>query len=197
MGWGNAVNADVAAVRANDVLLSPCGVDCRTLTGGCDFPNECAAVGYSPGQVEEALLERLLPLRDCLGVKTITAFQGELDEEGWDRLRRGFPAILLVYAGSPAFELSGRRLEEHMEFEVYVMDKSYRTKLTGQRFGRPENDAGHPGTYALLSAVRARLLGTAPLPDMGSCLPLTVNGFTQDGTSVYRLRIATRQHLTL
>ncbi|MEG1610880.1 MAG: phage protein Gp37, partial [Bilophila sp.] len=172
-------------------------VDCRLLADGCAVPQDCTTSGCSPGQVEDAILERLRPLQQCLGVKTVTAFQGALDAEGWDRLRRGFPAILVVYAGSPAFVTSGKRLEERMEFEVYVMDKSYRAKGTGQQFGRPEADGGHPGTYALLSAVRARLLGVAPLTQMGPCLPLSVNGFTQDNASVYRLRLSTTQHIIL
>mgnify|MGYP002237944152 FL=1 len=60
-----------------------------------------------------------------------------------------------------------------MEFEVYVMDKSYRSAANGQK---PE--PGHPGTYALLAAARERLLGVPPLPGMGPCLrPLSKGSF--------------------
>ena len=68
--------------------------------------------------VEDAILERLQPLREALGAKTVEAFQGQPDKDTWARLRRGFPAVLVLYAGSPAFTPSGRRLEERMEFEV-------------------------------------------------------------------------------
>ena len=98
-------------------------------------------------EVEDAILELLQPLRETPGAKTVAAFQGQPDKDTWARLRRGFPAVLVLYAGSPAFTPSGRRLEERMEFEVYVMDKSYRSAANGQK---PE--PGHPGTYALLAA---------------------------------------------
>ena len=84
-------------------------------------------------EVEDAILERLQPLREALGAKTVEAFQGQPDKDTWARLRRGFPAVLVLYAGSPAFTPSGRRLEERMEFEVYVMDKSYRSAANGQK----------------------------------------------------------------
>ena len=73
-------------------------------------------------EVEDAILERLQPLRETPGAKTVAAFQGQPDKGTWARLRRGFPAVLVLYAGSPVFTPSGRRLEERMEFEVYVMD---------------------------------------------------------------------------
>ena len=100
-------------------------------------------------EVEDAILELLQPLRETPGAKTVAAFQGQPDKDTWARLRRGFPAVLVLYVGSPAFTPSGRRLEERMEFEVYVMDKSYRSAANGQK---PE--PGHPGTYALLAAAR-------------------------------------------
>ena len=84
-------------------------------------------------EVEDAILELLQPLRETPGAKTVAAFQGQPDKDTWARLRRGFPAVLVLYAGSPAFMPSGRRLEERMEFEVYVMDKSYRSAANGQK----------------------------------------------------------------
>lgn len=146
----------------------------------------------SPLEVEDALLALMEPLRDTLGVRTLQAFQGEPDAEAWARLRRGFPAVLALYAGSPEFTPSGRRLEERMHFEIYVMDRSYRAAATGQK---PES--GHPGTYALLGAVRECLLGVAPLPGMGPCLPLSVRGFVLDGASVYRMTVSTTHNVIL
>ncbi len=102
-------------------------------------------------EVEDAILELLQPLRETPGAKTLAAFQGQPDKDTWARLRRGFPAVLVLYAGSPAFTPSGRRLEERMEFEVYVMDKSYRSAANGQK---PE-----PGT-----------------PEPMRCLPRPGNG---------------------
>ena len=75
-------------------------------------------------EVEDAILGLLEPLKETPGAKTVAAFQGQPGKDTWARLRRGFPAVLVLYAGSPAFTPSGRRLEERMEFEVYVMDKS-------------------------------------------------------------------------
>ena len=91
-------------------------------------------------EVEDAILELLQPLRETPGAKTVAAFQGQPDKDTWARLRRGFPAVLVLYAGSPAFMPSGRRLEERMEFEVYVMDKSYRSAANGQK---PEPGPGN------------------------------------------------------
>lgn len=79
-----------------------------------------------------------------------------------------------------------------MIFEIYVMDKSYRSSTNGQK---PE--PGHPGTYALLTAARERLLGVAPLPGMGPCLPLLVKGFVLDGASVYRMTLSTLHNIAL
>ena len=76
-------------------------------------------------EVEDAILGLLEPLKETPGAKTIAAFQGQPGKDTWARLRRGFPAVLVLYAGSPAFTPSGRRLEERMEFEVYVMDNVY------------------------------------------------------------------------
>lgn len=87
-------------------------------------------------EVEDAILELLQPLRETPGAKTLAAFQGQPDKDTWARLRRGFPAVLVLYAGSPAFMPSGRRLEERMEFEVYVMDKSYRSAQTAKSRNR-------------------------------------------------------------
>ncbi len=143
-------------------------------------------------EVEDALLERLRPLGETLGVKTVAAFQGQPDKDAWARLRRGFPAVLVLYAGSPEFTPSGRRLEERMEFEVFVMDKSYRMATTGQK---PE--PGHPGTYVLLAAVRERLIGVPPLPGMGQCLPTSIRGMVLDGASVYRMTVSTTHNITL
>ena len=135
-------------------------------------------------EVEDAILELLQPLRETPGAKTVAAFQGQPDKDTWARLRRGFPAVLVLYAVSPAFTPSGRRLEERMEFEVYVMD--------GQK---PE--PGHPGTYALLAAARERLLGVPPLPGMGPCLPSSIQGFVLDGASVYRMTVSTIHNIAL
>ncbi|WP_418217313.1 phage protein Gp37 [Bilophila wadsworthia] len=146
----------------------------------------------TPMEVEDAILELLQPLRETPGAKTLAAFQGQPDKDTWARLRRGFPAVLVLYAGSPAFTPSGRRLEERMEFEVYVMDKSYRSAANGQK---PE--PGHPGTYALLAAVRERLLGVPPLPGMGPCLPSSIQGFVLDGASVYRMTVSTIHNIAL
>ena len=143
-------------------------------------------------EVEDAILELLQPLRETPGAKTVAAFQGQPDKDTWARLRRGFPAVLVLYAGSPAFMPSGRRLEERMEFEVYVMDKSYRSAANGQK---PE--PGHPGTYALLAAARERLLGVPPLPGMGPCLPSSIQGFVLDGVSVYRMTVSTIHNIAL
>lgn len=142
--------------------------------------------------VEDAILERLQPLRDTPGAKTVTSFQGQPDKDAWARLRRGLPAVLVLYAGSPSFTPSGRRLEERMEFEVYVMDKSYRSETTGQK---PE--PGHPGTYALLAAARERLIGVPPLPGMGPCLPSAVRGFVLEGASVYRMTVSTTHNIAI
>ena len=143
--------------------------------------------------VEDAILERLQPLREALGAKTVEAFQGQPDKDTWARLRRGFPAVLVLYAGSPAFTPSGRRLEERMEFEVYVMDKSYRSAANGQK---PE--PGHPGTYALLAAARVQPDGgVPPLPGMGPCLPSAIQGFVLDGASVYRMTVSTIHNIAL
>ena len=129
-------------------------------------------------EVEDAILERLQPLRETPGAKTVAAFQGQPDKGTWARLRRGFPAVLVLYAGSPVFTPSGRRLEERMEFEVYVMDKSYRSAANGQK---PE--PGH--------------LGVPPLPGMGPCLPSAVQGFVLDGASVYRMTVSTIHNIAL
>ena len=134
-------------------------------------------------EVEDAILELLQPLRETPGAKTLAAFQGQPDKDTWARLRRGFPAVLVLYAGSPAFTSSGRRLEERMEFEVYVMDKSYRSAANG--------------TYALLAAARERLLGVPPLPGMGPCLPSSIQGFVLDGASVYRMTVSTIHNIAL
>ena len=142
--------------------------------------------------VEDAILGLLEPLKEAPGAKTVSAFQGQPDKDTWARLRRGFPAVLVLYAGSPAFTPSGRRLEERMEFEVYVMDKSYRSAANGQK---PE--PGHPGTYALLAAARERLLGVPPLPGMGPCLPSAIRGFVLDGASVYRMTVSTAHNISL
>ena len=74
-----------------------------------------------------------------------------------------------------------------MEFEVYVMDKSYRSAANGQK---PE--PGHPGTYALLAAARE-----PPLPGMGPCLPSSIQGFVLDGASVYRMTVSTIHNIAL
>lgn len=79
-----------------------------------------------------------------------------------------------------------------MVFEIYVMDKSYRSETSGQK---PE--PGHPGTYALLAAARERLLGVPPLPGMGPCLPASVKGFVLDGASVYRMTLSTTCNIVL
>lgn len=146
----------------------------------------------TPMDVEDAILALLRPLEEGLGVKTVAAFQGQPGREAWARLRRGVPAILVLYAGSPEFTPSGHRLEERMAFEIYVMDKSYRTETTGQK---PE--PGHPGTYALLAAARERLLGIPPLPGMGPCLPTAVQGMVRDGASVYRMTVSTTHNIIL
>ena len=126
-------------------------------------------------EVEDAILELLQPLRETPGAKTVAAFQGQPDKDTWARLRRGFPAVLVLYAGSPAFMPSGRRLEERMEFEVYVMDKSYRSAANGQK---PE--PGHPGTYALLAAARER----RPFRAWGrACRPLSKGSFWMEPAS--------------
>ena len=82
--------------------------------------------------------------------------------------------------------------EERMEFEVYVMDKSYRSAANGQK---PE--PGHPGTYALLAAARERILGVPPLPGMGPCLPSSIQGFVLDGASVYHMTVSTIHYIAL
>ena len=174
---------DVADGKAGIPGLPPAGTE----TPG--------AVLLEPGtrpEVEDAILELLQPLRETPGAKTVAAFQGQPDKDTWARLRRGFPAVLVLYAGSPAFTPSGRRLEERMEFEVYVMDKSYRSAANGQK---PE--PGHPGTYALLAAARERLLGVPPLPGMGPCLPSSIQGFVLDGASVYRMTVSTIHNIAL
>ena len=143
-------------------------------------------------EAEDAILGLLEPLKETPGAKTVAAFQGQPGKDTWARLRRGFPAVLVLYAGSPAFTPSGRRLEERMEFEVYVMDKSYRSEANGQK---PE--PGHPGTYALLAAARERLLGVPPLPGMGPCLPSSIRGVVLDGASVYRMTVSTIHNIAL
>ena len=151
-----------------------------------------AMSALTPMDVEDAILALLEPLRDDPGAKTVSSFQGQPGKEAWARLRRGVPAVLVLYAGSRGFRLSGRRLEERMTFEVYVMDKSYRSDTTGQK---PE--PGHPGTYALLAAARERLVGVPPLPGMGPCLPLSVKGFVLEGASVYRMTLSTVHNIAL
>lgn len=146
----------------------------------------------TPMDVEDGLLALLGPLRDDPGVKTLSSFQGKPDKDAWAALRRGFPAVLVLYQGSRGFKPSGRRLEERMIFEIYVMDKSYRTTTNGRQ---PE--PGHPGTYALLAAARKRLVGVPPLPGMGPCLPLSVRGFVLDGASVYRMTFSTLCNIAL
>ena len=84
------------------------------------------------------------------------------------------------------------RVHAFMEFEVYVMDKSYRSAANGQK---PE--PGHPGTYALLAAARERILGVPPLPGMGPCLPSSIQGFVLDGASVYRMTVSTIHNIAL
>lgn len=150
------------------------------------------AVNRTPMEVEDALVARLRPLAEELGVKSVASFQGQPDREAWSRLRRGVPAVLVLYAGSPEFTPSGHRLEERMDFEIYVMDKSYRSETNGQK---PE--PGHPGTYALLAAARERLLGVPPLPGMGPCLPTAIRGMVWDGTSVYRMTVSITHNISL
>ena len=101
-----------------------------------------------------------------------------------------------VYAGE-TLEIIVRLVKagnrsRRMEFEVYVMDKSYRSAANGQK---PE--PGHPGTYALLAAARERLLGVPPLPGMGPCLPSSIQGFVLDGASVYRMTVSTIHNIAL
>ncbi len=149
-------------------------------------------MNLTPMEVEDAIVELLRPLAETPGAKAVSAFQGQPGKDVWERLRRGLPAVLVLYAGSPSFTPSGRRLEERMAFEVYVMDKSYRSGTNGQK---PE--PGHPGTYALLAAARERLIGVPPLPGMGPCLPSAIRGFVLDGASVYRMTVSTAHNILL
>lgn len=146
----------------------------------------------TPMDVEDAIVELLRPIAEMPGAKAVSAFQGQPGKDVREQLRRGLPAVLVLYAGSPDFMSSGRRLEERMVFDVYVMDKSYRTGTNGQK---PE--PGHPGTYALLAAVRERLIGVPPLPGMGPCLPSSIRGFVLDGASVYRMTVSTAHNILL
>ena len=76
-------------------------------------------------EVEDAILELLQPLRETPGAKTLAAFQGQPDKDTWARLRRGFPAVLVLYAGSPAFTPSGRRL-----IQGFVLDGASVYRMT-------------------------------------------------------------------
>ena len=59
-------------------------------------------------EVEDAILELLQPLREMPGAKTLAAFQGQPDKDTWARLRRGFPAVLVLYPGTYALLAAAR-----------------------------------------------------------------------------------------
>lgn len=64
-------------------------------------------MNLTPMEVEDAIVELLRPLAETPGAKAVSAFQGQPGKDVWERLRRGLPAVLVLYAGSRASPLRG------------------------------------------------------------------------------------------
>ncbi len=107
---------------------------------------------YSIGDIEDAIISLLDPLKTSLGVKTIKSYQGELEEDDFKRMVVILPAIFVVYAGSNYVE-SGPRKNDHMTFMLFVCDRSFRAEDETRRGGTEG-----PGVYAMLRGVRDALV---------------------------------------
>jgi phage gp37-like protein len=108
---------------------------------------------FSLSEIEDAILALLEPLKVSLGVRTVKAYQGELESPDFGKMIVFFPGIFLYYSGSTS-ELVNRRVVETMEWSVFAADRSFRGDETARRGGTKG-----VGTYALISAIADVLRG--------------------------------------
>lgn len=107
---------------------------------------------YSIGDIEDAIISLLEPLKTSLGVKTIKSYQGELDDEDFRKTVIIVPAIFIVYAGSSYSDYGPRKLD-NMTFMLFICDRSFRAEDETRRGGTEG-----PGTYAMLRGARDSLV---------------------------------------
>lgn len=104
-------------------------------------------------EIEDAVVGKLLPLVDSLGVRQVGPYNGDLDVERFEAFVQDWPAILAHYSGS-TFEDEGERKAETMEFVIFACDRHESEQSEARRGGLT-----NPGTYALLGGVAEKLEG--------------------------------------
>ena len=135
---------------------------------------------YDLGEVEDEILELLEPLKSTHGVKTIKAYQGELEAPDFSTIISFFPAVFLFYSGSD-FETANRRETEDQTWSLFVADRSFR----GDKQARRGSTRGI-GTYALLGAVSGVLSGKKAGGGVLSRVRNTPVAYSsKDGISIY------------
>lgn len=130
--------------------------------------------------VLNALVQRLEPLRDELGLRELGTYHGQFASERKNVIGRT-PFIWLAYTGSPDFAEVNRRLTETMDFEVWLGDRDY----SGRRGGEHH---GGPGTFAMLRGVRELLLGHT-VSGAGLVAMRRIDALAYSGASLYRVQL--------
>jgi|Deesub1362A_J573_1020465.scaffolds.fasta_scaffold01454_18 phage gp37-like protein len=106
---------------------------------------------YAAGDIEDAFLSALEPLREAGTVRTLESYGGQLSEEELKKGTPRFPAVYVIWGGTEIQEVN--RLDQlRAQVSVIVCDRSLRGEAAARR-GAPEA----PGVYAVLEQARGLL----------------------------------------
>jgi len=117
------------------------------------------------GEIEDAILARLAPLKGTHGVRTLDSYDTRLeDPEAWKRFGIQFPAVFVAYEGFDNVDKGSRQVAMH-RYQIGVADQALRWKEARR------GAVGNGGAYALIDGVRDILAGVCVLPRLLPAMP--------------------------
>lgn len=147
---------------------------------------------YTPGQVEDAIVTALTPLKTSLGVATVKVYPlpPKLDEAMIREIKPLMPCLLVSHLGDDYLGDDASKPCD-MTTQVLVADCGTNNSSEATRGG-----TGNPGTYAMLAAANLALQNKVlpTLADGGfTTVRSTAKLYDNDRISVYHLHCQTRQ----
>jgi phage gp37-like protein len=103
--------------------------------------------------IEDAVIEKLAPLKQSLGVREIKSYGGEFSPDDIGQIAIIFPAIF-IHIPEMTNQAMNRLDMRTFIISVFVADQSSRGDETARR---GDATIGRPGVYTLLEAVRTAL----------------------------------------